>query len=417
VELGDKPLIDSHFKSFSFSECAVHQELLNMAALSTKGRSPGSAPAGYVPADDAFCVIDLLKVLQETDSKYYPLSKNVDKYKRIGREVKDEYNIFEASQDEVESSFNSLTWNKEQLNLSILFSIQGKVKVNPISAKNVGLPEEIGANIWRTYTLIKDGALNISSIEVGMSEEAASKVLDKVSYKVLAAADGSNRYVLDLSSLPIINKAFLSKNVTITTVYDITKRVNDLEAKNKVVGYFIDKFEDTAAGAKVNGFASYTVDQIRVLTEHGISDKFCYAGVSKKVASTEESDFYEARLMKFTMAGFSSLPSVKEVEERASAGKPLNAAASALYGHLQVFSPLFTDTKKATLAKFLEAKKETTKELNMLRSTLAGIKLAKVLTGGWFSGIELDTNGKGYYQPAPDQAKMDVVSSYKKVYF
>lgn len=414
AELGDKPLIDSHFKSFSYAERAVHQELLDSAATSTKGRNPGSAPENYIPAEDAFCLLDLLNILDKTGCKYYPLSKNVSGYKRIGREISEGYNTFKANDEEVSTDFSKLTWNKEQLNLSIQFSIKGIVKLNPNAAKNVGLPESIESARFKNYTIVKDGALNITSIEVEIPESARESVLSSVKYTVL---EKDGRYVIDLSSIPIINKTYASKSITIKDIYDITIKVTDLEAKQKVVNYFIDQFEDTAAGAKVGKFASYTVDQIKVLEEHGLNSSLNYSGIDRKVESAEDSDYYEARVMKFTLAGFSSLPAVKEVKEKMGNGKPLSGASLAIQVHLEALEPLFTDTKKATLAKFLEIKKEVAEELYVLRNKMAGIKLAKVLTGGWFEGIETDSKNKSFYQPSADKVRMEVVSSYKKVYF
>jgi hypothetical protein len=71
--IGDKALIDSHMSAFTFDEAGEHQKKLEAAALSTSARLlDGKAKANYLPAKDAFCVMDLIGLLANNNAYYMP---------------------------------------------------------------------------------------------------------------------------------------------------------------------------------------------------------------------------------------------------------------------------------------------------------------------------------------------------------
>ena len=91
-------------KAFTFDECAEYQAKLDAACFDTSKRYlNGKCEDNYLPKKDAFCVIDLFRLLQDSENCYYvPFSKNVEQYKRIGVKTESEMeNLFSYSNEEV----------------------------------------------------------------------------------------------------------------------------------------------------------------------------------------------------------------------------------------------------------------------------------------------------------------------------
>lgn len=93
-QLRNKHIADSILRAFTFDEVNQTQKILNKYVYSVAERSPheGTCEVNYLPAKDAFCLIDLFTLLSNYEAKYVP-SKD---YKRIGLKTTDENNLFKA---------------------------------------------------------------------------------------------------------------------------------------------------------------------------------------------------------------------------------------------------------------------------------------------------------------------------------
>ena len=229
--LRDKSLVDSHLNSFTYDERAAHTKKLTDSIFKPRERlKDGICEENYIPKDDAPCIMDLLGILQNEDAYYVPFSKNVDEYKRISRKTEDSFDVFSKTTDEVLVPFNNFVYNKEHLNLSILVTIPGKVKLNPRSAKSVDLPTEIDSRIFRAYTIIKDGTLNMKSIEVLISEPLKDKLETMVPTIFKDVKDDKvqdidyKRCVISLDSIPIINRMYIDKSSKISDIFNTVKK-------------------------------------------------------------------------------------------------------------------------------------------------------------------------------------------------
>lgn len=418
--LGEKALIDSHLSSFTFDESAVHIEKLRKATINNKHRMlDGVAPVGYLPADDAKCVMDVLAYLQTIDAYYIPFSKNLEAYSRITRKATDEFNLFTKTEDEIRVPFSDFVFNKKHMNLSIRVYVPGKVAINPMDAKEVGLPTEIESGIFRNYTIIKDGNLNIKKIEVLIPAEEFDQT-----YMTYTTEAGDNEYarvIVDLSIFPIINRMYINKATDIANIFEDVRLTTELEARQKIVGYLIDGIlTDTLK--KTGALKEYTVAQIRVLEKHGLDKNLNYGGVEIKVAKADNSDSYESRTMEFYLAGFSAWPKVNEMLERINNGKKLTASMQTLHKQYLMLQNE-ADAKVVDLNKesvktrnFLFTERdEIKKELILIRSNFAILKLAKLLSGDWFPELKTDDKGEYFYEK--DGVKMVAKTSYTTEYF
>lgn len=419
--LYEKHFVDFQMGAFTYDECGLFSDELKKAIFNPKIRySEGECADDYIPDDDAPCVMDLLTILQQYNCFYVPFSKNVDAYTRISRKSEDNFNLFTQSNEEVLAPISDFVYNKEHINLSIRMFIKGKVKLNKKIADSVKLPTEIESGIYRNHTIIKDGTLNIKKIEVilpiGLIEDKLENFGSIIQMIKSDEAIG-DRVVLHLSHLPIINRYYINKSLTIDEVFNTTKCINYLEAKNKVVKFLLEQTidEGSAVLKKQDGFSKYNTKQIEVLQQHGINKDMSYGGVDKVTPKTSESDSYETRTMEFYIAGFTSLPKVSDVltmiEKKQEITKKgmilLKEAYDDVANEIKNVYKVDMSKKNVALRNALQnAHINTKKELNASRANLNVLKMAKILTGDFFPDLQDD--GKGQYVYTKDDVTMVV---------
>lgn len=428
-QVHDRNLVDSHINAFTYDESSVHCAKLEKALFNTKERLVyGECPDGYVPNANTPCVMDVLKVLQAGDSLYVPFSENIKKYERISRKATESINYFTKSDDEVLVPFSDFVYNKEHMNLSIRLKIDGVVKLNPKRAKSVGLDSEIPSCIFRNHTIIKDGNLNIKQIECLLTANDIDAlghyhVIDEQPYGIVELNETLYyRRVLNLVGLPIINQSYIDNSLDIDNIFYKTIESYKLEARQKIVNYYLDKVMEKASLKKVGKLADYTVDQIEVLEEHGLNKDLIYQGIERKVASAEDSDSYQSRTMVFYISGCTSIPKVEEMIDKRNGGKKLTTSVSIMveqYNELEgMFSKnnLLLETVNAKARNILlDEQKRIKQELIKIRSEINSLKIAKVLTGEWFDSLNEDDKGNYFYEK--DEYKMIAKAAYTTEYF
>lgn len=408
-ELRIKEYIDGLLNAFTSDERQAYQKMLR-SAIFKKGKRFGQlVDESYVPADDAFCVMDLLKVLADGNNFYVP----VKDYNRIGLKVEDNFNLFESNNEPIKAPFNEFVFNAQHLNLSIRYMVNGKVKINPKQAKAVGLPTEVASRIFRNQTIVKDGNLNINRFETWLDKETLSKVQGVARanrlpelFKVKQVEDkynetrtlGETSYLteINLSSLPIINRQYSKKADAISDVRKVVEDIEILKADQKVFKFYLGKqtiFNPAEHRFEENNF---NPEQIDVLKQHGLNSKLDYQGVANQAADKVEEDYYLSRLLEFKLKGWSSLPKVDDVRAKMKDGKKLNDPGLAMAAAVREVEDKGWDIPGDKSKKELDEKlKEVKKSLFDLMVELNTLKIAKVLTGSWWTGLEID--GKGNY--------------------
>lgn len=427
--LRDKKLADTQMSSFASNEVANYENIVyNCIFDKTARHIDGKCSANYLPKHNAHCVMDVMLTLSENDSYYIPYHKEAEAYTRIGRKVVDTENRFVKSDKPVTSNFDNFVFAKDKLNLSIAFMVNGKVKLNPKAAKRAGLDVDFPSQIHRTHTVIKNGALNMNTIVVGMNKNICNS-LKKLGTTVTEFTDNPKDYgfdkdyviaKIDLASLPIINRTYIEK-VTMAKVFTACQELLENKAYQKCLNFYLKKIYAACPEAKQEKvFKSFNDIQIRVLEDHGIDKYGNYVGINNKMKSSAESDSYEIRKMTFTFKGFSSLPSLKDVEKKLKANKSLTPSQDLLYRSEQKLIKLieakhgtFTETD-LSIKELIEAELKIVKRaIKKQNYWLSGLKIAKVLTCDWF--VELtNVDKKGNYVFEQDE-KVLLVKSEKAV--
>lgn len=430
----DKALIDSHMRSFTFDESGRHLDKLNKALMFPQDHRfiDGTAPVDYLPADDAFCVLDVLNYLAEGTSLYVPFSKNLPGYNRIGKKATDQYDLFVWTTDEVRCPMGDLVYNKEHMNMSIRLRIPGTVRINPKDAKPVGLPTVMDSYIWRNHTIIKDGALNLKQIEVLLSpEDFMSPLVNSAIAQMIEHVDVEDktysRCILDFTELPIVSRKYINAALGIDRIFNLTVQVTRLEARQKAINFYADGICKTLA-APAGEYKNFSPEAVEVLERHGIAKDLSYKGVDVVKPKAEDCDSYQSRTMEFVLSGFSSWSKISEVLERTEKilkeekdGKVKTKLTPNQLLLKEALDTLHFELSglKAGDADFCDKVRElqalTKKQLLEIRNELNVLKIAKLLTGDWFP--ELQTDDKGAYFYEKDGTKMVAKTAYTTEYF
>jgi hypothetical protein len=422
INLKDRALIDGQLVAFTYDEVAAYSDRLKKAVFhNASRRTEGVAPDGYVPSADAFSVFDAITMLGNSDALYVPGND----YKRVGLKTEDQFNLFKKDASKLSTApMSDIVFNRDKLNVSLRFTVEGNVGLNPKQAEEVGLPKSVPAKIFRNHTIIKDGGVNVPEMRVLMPQATLDVLRDaqgSVDFiqdvQPVAVVENGTAYQdvrLNLAVLPIINRGYLDAFPTTESVYAALKQQLVLDARAKVLNHYVK-----ATGATIKA-STVTDEQLKILKDHGLDGGFIYSGVDNKTASKEDGDFYESRSLSFNIKGMASLPSVKDVLKRMDEKKAFTAGQQVVkdqmdYLEKAVGCPLSTLTDAAATA-LAKIQQETKKQVLEITARLAALKTAKILTGDWFDN--LTTNDKGdFVYTAGDGGVMVIKAEREKVYF
>lgn len=366
--LGDVHLIETFGGCFGKQKYSEFQELSKNAALGngqfTKGYDPNK-----VPKDDAFTVLDLLNLLASDDNNRVLLDHPDFRYSRIGRgriDASDQLTAEEAAEiqalteelgktkktakikeinakiAEITSnkpqalkfeadpalegySISNLVFNESRPNVSFLVRKTGSVDLSSRKPPE-GVPEKIKTHIFRNYTVIKDGLVNIDKLPVVVTADTYDRLVIEGVAKLSEVAfrhhrsNGENvilpevQVVLDLRALPVINRNMV-KDVSAASFFHLQFKLLEAQAAQKVFNSYA---KELAPPERTKGLKElYGEDNATWLKDQGVTD----GGFSPKAVVAESTDFYVGKELKVNVKGYSKLPSLKEAQAQVTKGK------------------------------------------------------------------------------------------------
>lgn len=377
-----------------------------------------------------FCVMDLLNILaQDKDAFYYPVT---DEYQRIGMKTNESFSLFKSTSKANLAPFSGIELNSNLMNVNITYSIDGEVALNPNSAKSVGLPTIINSRIYRKNTIIKDGNMHIKKFRITLNKDTLNLLMEKQDELVTSGFDKflfnietltESTYMADIkfdsdNTLPIATRKFATQ-VDTKDVYNAVKELNILKAQQKVLNNEIKETRSkSSVGMKVDQYQAYTSDQIKVLKEHGLDSKLNYSGIGRTTEKVDENtDSYDVRVMSFDLAGWSSLPSVADVLKRVANNKALNAPATAMFNELESIKMFDSITSHIERARILEERLNDVKaKILDLSFFLSTTRMAKIITGSWFSDLTVEGEKFVYIDEATSD-KLIIKNTTETKYF
>jgi uncharacterized protein YegL len=372
-------------------------------------------------SDNAYCLMNLIKDLGNIENcLFYPSHPDFI-YNRIGRkrvaagsilteadkkrliEAKD---VSEASmilkeleEKKVDVKFvnsnpnrgypmTDLVWNEERANLSVRIYIEGEV----ILPKNKWNVEKVSSFKYNTFTLIKDGIVNVEKLPIIWSEEIQKILtLNNIRHRVVEYNQEKNIptiVVIELSSLPLINRGMvkaISANELAKKEWELVK----LQGDKKVYDYYKKSLFPKTSKSFVEMLGQDCADWLK---EIGITD---FNGFAPKTTAGEATDFYMSVNLATKIKGLSSLPKVEDVITKIKIGKELKlnewVMADAIKKYLtqlesDIYKTLSEEQQKGVLKTYLETKSTIlNKQKRGVLQEIAQIKFALILSKHWFS--------------------------------
>jgi hypothetical protein len=315
----DKYLIQQLYNSIAPEEFSSAEHKIRQSIFSPKHRYLEGQVANFLPDPNAFCVLDAINILaQDSTAKMYTRDKDFD-YVKIGKgtEQLDGSNI--QYPDDLSVSLNNIVMNQKRLNYSISTSAQATVNLDPKNFKNEPYTVEDLKNhdisidfpitVYRTYTIIADGRLQTKKLVVS---DLSKETLNTLGPILNRRSDG--KYILDLTTLPIINKSYIhmtSAQALATKIWEEKLLMDQISLFN-----FYKKETEEKLGKKSLKQTDLSEEAAQFLAKH------CYVkngSYNPPVKAITENDQYDAYSFEIKVEGFTKVQAssvIKKLEEQ-----------------------------------------------------------------------------------------------------
>jgi hypothetical protein len=298
--------------------------------------------------------------------------------------AKNDVNFINTDKDRL-YPLTDIVWNSSRANLSVRVRIDGTVTL-PENKFDIS---EVTSFKYNTFTIIKDGILNIDKLPIKFTQElyellVKSGVMSVIDYNEETFAP--EFIIIDLTSIPIINRG-LVKSISAKALANAEWDLMKLKASKKV----IDFYKNQAFPKTSKTFATLVgTEAADWLKEIGVTD---FNGFAPKVVSGEATDVYMSVNLETKIKGLSSFPKVVDVEKKISGGK-LKVSELLMMDAIVKYNDFLKsddygtfpeDGKKIILEQYLT---KASAGLNIKRrkalQEIAQVKFALILSKSWF---------------------------------
>ena len=427
--LGDNHYYKMLVNAFGKQKLNGFKTAIKECIADTSKRFPDGGRAKITPvSDNAYCFMNLIEDLGNIEGcLFFPSHSNFS-YNRIGRKKvavgstltdADKQRLAEAKNIEelnkitaelvekkvdlkfVNSDYNKgypltdIVWNEERANLSVRTYIDGEA----ILPENKFGVDKVASFRYKTYTLVKDGIVNVQKLPVSYSDELHRHLsMNGVQFELtMDLLDKSKSIItIDLNSIPLVNRGMV-KAVSAKSLAIAEWNLLKLQADKKVYDYyrkslfpktsksFVEMLTIDLGEEKAKECADW-------LKEIGITD---YNGFAPKTTDEESTDFYMSVHLATKVKGFSSLPKVEDVVNKLKDGKPLKPSELIMSDAVkkyqsqlesEIYQTLSEEQQKDVLKTYLEAKSvESNKLKRKAMQEIAEIKFSVILSKRWFT--------------------------------
>lgn len=367
--IGDRALYSQVENSFSKQDYALSVELAKGFGSDKLKLFDGTPRnTGMVTKPDAFCVLDMLTHLANTDGNSLDLSHPEFQYRSIGgkRDVlvqEDGFKpVFTDSAERILAPISALKFDEDRPNISILVRRPGHVS---LPDNEFGLGNSFDTFIWRSYTIVRDGIVNLRKIPM---------VLSKVSYDLLHK-NGlisepfkiNHTYVIDTRGLPIINRNMANPG-TIENLFRTQFRIYELKSIQKYLKSLVDKPEVSVQFSDL-----YGAEAAAFLKQYGIGP----GGFGPKTTKGESPDPYMAKAIEVKLSSLSGIPKIEDARKAIAANKVTTPS-------LKVMADIIGNIKVGTEDEILEQLRLNKIEIEKNMSKLIMSKFGAIIGKRWF---------------------------------
>lgn len=356
---GDKYYIDLLNNAMLPDEIIATVQTLTRATFETKERyTAGKVGYNYLPQPDAFCVLDLLQVLQAGDN-YLVLDEL--EYKRTGQKrAYDSAITFEANTGQL-VPISDFVWHSERMNLSVRY-----LKNGVATFEYAGQTYRVPTYVWRTNTVILDGKLNVTELPV-LLDAATLAYLAGVG---LTHGDTDDVHYLQLNDLPVMNRA--DTRPTAKALAELVLDELALTARQKALNSLLPKQPKTASTTFVSVYGQPMADWMAL---EGLTER----GFSPNSAPVKSTDYYVAPTFSVSVKGMKSLPTADAVLKAAEKGGKTNLVRDVMLAELTANYPIETVQNRLQMVRA---------ELRTVRNEINRIRFSVIMGKKWFADFD-----------------------------
>jgi hypothetical protein len=423
-KLGDVRLIKAYDNCFTKQDYSNAKDMISEAVVDTTKRFVDGIDYNMVPDENAVTVSDVLNVLVNNNAMVDIKSEHFS-YNRTGRAttqkaddtidklsdaisnaetaverkalamqmVEHEEWTPEFTNVETLVPMNKLVSNGSRPNISINTDMKGFVTIPQSLQDKYGLPSTVDSKIYRNYTVVKDGIINMKNIPVIVPSDAIHAIMDTgvnfTQYQSERAIGGEVALLIHIDSVPLVNRS-MAKNISGNKFLTDQVKLQALKARAKVFKHFRDELLGGRSATNAAKMAElYGADAAKFLSENGLRDY----GFSPKVERAESTDFYMSKELNVKIKTLSSLPAVNAVQKKIDTNKKLNAADTVMklaMDDYQSAVELFDNDTDALIDFITTQTKNTIGKTRFLESELSKVMYGIVVAKSWFADMDLE---------------------------
>jgi len=367
------------------------------------------------PAEDAYCVLDMIEDLMEEENNLWFPNHEAFKYKRIGAKAvlksamtdkdkeelekllkegkvnelkekaeevsKKEGLTFEYEDENMGYPITDLVWNEKRANLSVQVRYPGQVELPENSFSK--LPKIFKTSKFRNYTLIKDGVIHTYQLPISLTESTFDK-LQKNGLLKGEKYESEKIYVLDFSSLPVINRLMVN-TMSAKELFENEYELLKLKANNSVFNHY----KKAKLGKVSFDFINlYGEEETNWLKELGITAN----GFNPPSTLEKTGEEIFVNSLKIKIGGLTLMTAEKDFQkvlEKYKKGESLSARESLLLPAIEEFENFMKSMKDIEDDKLIESwidkkSKLFRKRKNQLMNEISKSKFLCVVGKSWF---------------------------------
>jgi len=318
AQIGDLVLFKSIENAFSKQDYVRVTDLaIEYGSGKRKLYLDGGKKTNLIPDENAYNILTMLLDLSEVDGNYLDISHPEFQYNpmsgaRVTAPVGDDVFVpkFTDKAKQVKGAISAIKFAEDRPNISLLVKRDGSVSLPP---NEYGFGESFDTFIWRSYTIVADGIVNMPKLPVILTKASFDLMIQNGVLSPTEKFKVGQTYIIDTTKLPVINRS-MAQPVELTALFHQQFHLYELQCAQKIINASIEKPE---AGASFS--AMYGEDGAKFLKEYGITE----GGFNPKSTKGEDLDGRIAKVIEIKMAGLSTIPKVDDVKKAISAGKKL----------------------------------------------------------------------------------------------
>ena len=431
IDIGDIGVIKAFTFAYGKQKMNAFKQLVLDTVVGDRRLYVDGVDKHYVIDPNAFTVMEMLNALTNGENVIY-LNHPAFSYKRIsakreqatgadpelltelanvvGEETASEVLgapklLFEATDKYAGVPFKTISFNSERANINFTVTTPGRVTGIPTNEWGI---TEWPSKIVRSYNIVKDGILNVTSLPVKL-DVATADILYKNGVEIVIGAEyadwagDKDIQIINFGHLPVINRRMLSVLNSVDTAMAYIN-LEDQKAAAKVFKYM---------KADLEAEAPKDTEELRNewLSNLGIRDY----GFNPPTTKAESTDVYFAPKLEAKIKGLSSLPSVSASVTKRDLGKTLNLGDQMILKYVDFYTGItdnvlpgkIADVTKTITEKAIENKRK-------LEYEISKVVMSIVLGRRWFAD-KADYDDNVVTVDHPEWGSVTVTFDYKDI--